>query len=427
MNHRFSQLLLSVAAVTCLGLSACGGGSSVEGTSATGTTQSDTGNGGSSPPAGAGSTSSSSSSSSSGGASSASAGSSSAAALAAKLGLPSRLLLGLGAQANAGTASQAMSQNLTVDIDEHYLVGVGSGDWTTWLPNGAFIDQAANEAQSLHAVPMFTLYGMAANGDGNLSGLSNSTFMTAYWANARLLFQKLGALNRPSLVNFEPDFWGYAEQHSTNGDPTTVFAYVNGNSECAGLSNNVIGVAGCLIAMARKYAPQAYVGFPPSDWGGTNQNAVIAYMNKLGTQHADFITMQTLDRDAGCFEANAAASSCAVAHQQTWYLDETNTTTPNYAQAMDNAQGYHDGIGGLPLIWWQTPMGVPSSTPGGTANHYRDNHVHYFLTHASELTAVGSLAVVFGTGNDFQTSIATDGGQFQSLSSAYLASPAVLP
>jgi hypothetical protein len=42
------------------------------------------------------------------------------------------------------------------------------------------------------------------------------------------------------------------------------------------------------------------------------------------------------------------------------------------------------------------------------------------------LTAVGTLAVVFGTGNNSQTSIATDGGQFQALSSAYLASPAPL-
>ena len=41
--------------------------------------------------------------------------------------------------------------------------------------------------------------------------------------------------------------------------------------------------------------------------------------------------------------------------------------------------------------------------------------------------AVGALAVVFGTGNDFQTNITTDGGQFQSLSGAYLAAPARLP
>jgi hypothetical protein len=57
----------------------------------------------------------------------------------------------------------------------------------------------------------------------------------------------------------------------------------------------------------------------------------------------------------------------------------------------------------------------------------RDNRVHYILTHPAELTAVGGLAVVFGTGETHQTSIATDGGQFQSLSGSYLAAPAALP
>jgi hypothetical protein len=53
--------------------------------------------------------------------------------------------------------------------------------------------------------------------------------------------------------------------------------------------------------------------------------------------------------------------------------------------------------------------------------------VHYYLTHPSELTAAGGLAVVFGTGNDFQTSVYSDGGQFQSLDAAYLAAPVPLP
>jgi hypothetical protein len=166
----------------------------------------------------------------------------------------------------------------------------------------------------------------------------------------------------------------------------------------------------------------------PSEWAAPNNlAAVIAFMNAIGAQHADFIVVQTLDRDAGCYEAHATASGCNPSHPIVWYLDETNTTTPNYSQHLATMLSYHNGIGGLPLIWWQTPMGVPSSTAGGTSHHFRDNRVHYFLTHASELTAVGGLAVVFGTGNDYQTSITSDGGQFQSLSAAYLAAPAALP
>lgn len=108
------------------------------------------------------------------------------------------------------------------------------------------------------------------------------------------------------------------------------------------------------------------------------------------------------------------------------YLDESNATSPNFTEYLAMAKQYHDGIG-RPLIWWQTPLGVPSSTPGGTPNHYRDNRVHYFLTHPSELVAVGGVGVVFGAGWSTQTSITTDNGQFKTLSTAYLAKPALIP
>ena len=84
-------------------------------------------------------------------------------------------------------------------------------------------------------------------------------------------------------------------------------------------------------------------------------------------------------------------------------------------------------MGGLPIVWWQTPFGVPSSTPGGTAGHFRDNKVDYFLKHPAELVAVGGLGVVFGAGAENQTTPSTDGGQYQTLSKQYLAKPAPLP
>jgi len=443
MPHpRVPPLLTAAAAAACLILCACGSGSSDSASTDAGSSaassiaggaNSSTSSTSSSSSSGSGSGSASSSSSGSSSSSSGSAvsgvapsGSSAAVQLAAKLGKPNRLLLGLGAQSGASTPAAVLSQNLKVDIDEIYLGGLGAGDWTTWnSPAGAIVGIFSAGAESLGAVPMFTLYQMAAIGDGNLSGLNSSSWMASYWGHVKLMFQGIAAFGKPTLVNLEPDFWGYAQNLATNGDPTKLFAYVNSNPDCATLSNDIVGVAGCLIAMARKYAPLAYVGFPPSDWSG-DQPSVIAFMNAIGAQHADFITAQTLDRDAGCYEADAVASGCNPQHVTVWYLDETNTTTPNYTQYLASMQNYHTGIGGLPLIFWQTPMGVPSSTPGGSAFHFRDNHVHYFLTHASELTAVGGLAVVFGTGNDFQTNITTDGGQFQSLSGAYLAAPATL-
>lgn len=318
--------------------------------------------------------------------------------------------------------SAVISQNLTPDIWDAYLSNAGtSDDWTTWNPNGAYVTNVAANADQMGAVPMFTLYQMATKGDSNLSGLSDATFMAAYWANVKLMYQKLGEYNKPALVNFEPDFWGYVQMQATSGDPTKMFAYVKTNADCASLPNDVTGVARCLVSMARQYAPKTYVGFPPSEWAATSAAQVISFMNAIGADTADFIVMQTLDRDAGCFEVSPQPTNCGRTGSG-WYWSNSDFT-----EHLTMAKQYHDGINGLPLLWWQTPQGVPSSAPGGSVGHYRDNRTQYFLTHASELVAAGALGVVFGAGEANQTTIKTDGGHFQSLSTAYFNAPAALP
>jgi hypothetical protein len=349
------------------------------------------------------------------------AGTGPAALLAARIGAPSRLLFGLGGQGSHDQKGEIQQQSIKVDIYDRYLSGV----WPTY--NSApcdYVCVVAREADAVGAIPMFTLYEMANNGDGNTSVINDTTFMTKYWSDVKLMYTDLATYNKVALVNLEPDFWGYTEQ--ANPDPTKMAAKVTINADCPTLSNDVSGVAACLIAMARKYAPKVYVGFPPASWGGTSTAAVVAYMNAVGAQHADFVVDQTSDRDAGCFEATPQPAQC-VRSGAPWYWDETNTTHPNFHDAFTEATAWHTGIGNLPLIWWQTPLGVPSTTPGGTAEHYRDNRVRYFLTHGSELVAAGTLGVVFGAGENTQTTIATDNGQYQTLSNQYFASPTALP
>jgi hypothetical protein len=329
----------------------------------------------------------------------------------------SRLLVGIGSHPN----SVIISQGLKPDILDQYLVGAGNGDWTTWnSPTGAYVAAVAADAEQVGAIPMFTLYQMAANGDGNLAGLNDTTFMTRYWSNVKVLYQQLAAYGKPALVNLEPDFWGYAELQS-NQNPTSLAAKVTINPDCASLSNNAVGIAGCLVKMARQYAPKAYIGFPMSDWGGNNIAQVVTFMQTVGATHADFILALTYDRDAGCFELTPQISSCSRSGAP-WYWDDAG-----FAQHFANVQQYHSGLGNLPVIWWQTPMGVTSSTPGGTPGHYRDNREDYFLKHPSMLTAVGGLGVVFSAGESNQTNLTTDGGQYQALSAAYLSAPAPLP
>lgn len=342
------------------------------------------------------------------------------AALAAALGLPPRVLIGLGTV----DAPVIQQQQIKIDIYDQYINGVGPQSWISWnSPTGAYVQKVASTADCLGAVPMFTLYQMASNGDSNLSGLRDLTFMQQYWDNVRTLFTRLKTYGKPALVNFEPDFWGYAQR--VNRDPSRHFAHVTqANRDCQNLSDDVVGLAGCLVQMARTLAPNAYVGFPPSFFPDVATHEV-AYMKRIGADKADFVVMQTLDRDIGCMEARHAAANCNRAtNARRW--DDTNATSPNFREHFASARRYFEATG-LPLLWWQTPLGVDARTPGGTPLSFRDNRVAYFLTHASEIAAAGGIGAVFSPGHPSQTHITTDGGQFKRLSHHYLAHPAVLP
>jgi hypothetical protein len=342
------------------------------------------------------------------------------AALAAALGLPARIAVGLGTI----SVLDVEKQGLRVDIYDEYLVGLGDKAWPSYnSPSGAYVQAVAKNADCMGAVPMFTLYQMAAWGEGNLGALKDNNFMQQYWTQVRLLFNQLKIYGKPALVNFEPDFWGYTQR--ANPDPTLQPALVKSvNPDCSDLSDDIAGIASCLVQMARKFAPNAYVGFAPTQFADIAATEP-AYMKRIGADKADFAVMQTLDRDIGCIEAQFAPGGCNRATNAK-YWDASNTTSPNFKEHFSYARGYFQTLG-VPLIWWQTPLGVPSATPGGTAKAFRDNRASYFLTRSGELAAAGGVGVVFSAGNIAQTSITTDGGQFKTLSNAYLAKPTALP
>ena len=338
--------------------------------------------------------------------------------------MPNRLLGGLGA---GNAISDMASQQIHPDIIDTYLVGVGSGSWPNWnSPDGAYVTYVSANVKAIGAVPMFTLYQMASNGDGNISGINDATFMTSYWAQVKLMYQKIGATGQPTLVNLEPDFWGYVLATAPGGDPTKLPARVSTTAECASQPDTAAGIAGCLLTLGRTYAPKAKIGFPPSFFG-RDATTVGSFMAKLGADKADFIVAQTSDRDAGCFEVASPVPECAGRGNGPFYWDENNVSTPNFSQSLAQWSTVRSLVGNLPILFWQTPLGVPSATPGGSPGHYRDNRVHYMLTHPTEYSAIGVFAIVFSGGGSTSANITTDGGQFARLFQAYLANPAPFP
>jgi hypothetical protein len=347
-----------------------------------------------------------------------------AALIAKKLGRP-HFLIGMGNDlANDHDQDGAYTLGVTLDVHYAYLVGLkGKGGWPDWNADGTFVNLLADSAKKHGVVPMFTLYSMAAAGEANSGVLTNDDYMGPYWDGAKLLFQRLAAFDDVALVQFEPDWWAFAE--TAESDPSALAVHVKTLApDCAALPDTMIGMGKCLVTLARKYAPKALVGFHASRWAAGDPGTVAAYLVRIGAGQADFLTTDTLDRDAGCFEAHVDPG--CQRNDGPWYWDETNRTSPNFHEHLAWVKAVTDGVG-KPMLWWQTPFGVPSATPGGSPGNYRDNRVKYVFEHTAEFVAAGGLGVLFGTGAGNQTYITSDGGQFKNAVTKYFASPVPLP
>lgn len=355
-------------------------------------------------------------------------------ALLDKLGRPHRMLVGHGndlpAEEKAFDFTQAGIYSLPVALDLHYVylsgvqgevgpLGVG---WPDYQPDGGFVSEIASIDGERGTIPMFTLYQHASRGERNFAAFVDPGFMKHYWGGVRLLFERLRAFDGPAMVHLEPDFWGYAQQASRGDDPRTVPVLVKGQvPECADLPDDVAGMGRCIVRLSRALAPKVALGMHASGFGALGEPARVAkFLVACGANEADFLVLETLDRDAGCFEAKSD-DNCKRA-DGALYWDETNATSPNFAEHLAWVKALHDGVG-LPIMWWQMPLGVPSDVPGGTPGQYRDNRVRYFFQHPAEFEAAGGFAAAFGVGAPNQTTIDTDGGQFAAAVTGYYANP----
>src|SRR5690606_25705695 len=147
------------------------------------------------------------------------------------------------------------------------------------------------------------------------------------------------------------------------------------------------------------YAPKTLIGFHAATWGAPRAAAVADYLFELGAGEADLVFTDMLDRDAGCFEAQAPECQ---RQGGPWYLDETNKTSPNFHELQAFAKTITDRLG-VPMMGWQVPFGVPSDTHGGSPGHYRDNKVKYVFEHIQEFVDAGGVGVAFGVGAGNQT------------------------
>jgi hypothetical protein len=296
-------------------------------------------------------------------------------------------------------------------------------------------------AASPSQIPMFTYYEILQTASNTFTGFqqgrsevtqaaTSTALMARYFADWRFLLQQVG--QNVTILQIEPDFWGYAEQ--AGSDPTALSAAVASANptDCGSRPNTIAGMGQCMVAMARKYAPHTLVGLSASAWGSnvdvelnTNPSLDVAgearkvasFLAACGESDADLVIVETSDRDAGFYQ------SAAGGNKNTWW-DATNATLPNFHQDFAWVKALTEALG-KPALYWQTPLGntsLPAMPSASMPNQWQDNRVDYFFGHMGELAAAHAIGAAFGAGSADQTLPETDGGNLIAKTKAYASS-----
>jgi hypothetical protein len=282
------------------------------------------------------------------------------------------------------------------------------GYYVTW--SDAHVAQATYKGSAHPQRFFWTWYSLrdlgdlagSGDGPGEVAAINRVDLLTRYMNDYRFFLQKIG--NSHDMIDLEPDFWGYVR---SLGNPHQVAAQVSSTNptDCGSQENSAAGLARCLIAMARKYAPNTTVGIHLScwDWQSNTQGCARDYAN-LGAQNADFLVADVSDRDAGWYAQPAHGG------YNNFWTDQKAAAALGFYKTMAESVG-------KPVVLWQIPVG--NMAQNNTLNHYKDDKVDWFFAHMDQVANAHIAGLLFGAGQGEQTSIETDGGNLISKTIAY--------
>jgi hypothetical protein len=282
------------------------------------------------------------------------------------------------------------------------------GYYVTW--SDAHVAQATYKGSPRPQKFFWTWYSLRDLGDlagegdgpGEVVAINRVDLLTRYMNDYRFFLQKIG--NSHDMIDLEPDFWGYVR---SLGNPHQVAAQVSSANptDCGSQENSAAGLARCLIAMARKYAPNTAVGMHLTcwDWQTNTQGCTKDYAN-LGAQNADFLVADVSDRDAGWYAQPEHGG------YDNFWTDQKAAAFLGFCKTMTDSVG-------KPLVLWQIPVG--NMAQNNTLNHYKDDKVDWFFAHMDQVANAHIAGLLFGAGQQEQTAIESDGGNLISKTIAY--------
>ena len=240
------------------------------------------------------------------------------------------------------------------------------------------------------------------DGPGEVKAINRTDLLTRYMNDYRFFLQKIGSSH--DMIDIEPDFWGYVR---SLGNPHKVAAQVTAANptDCGSQENSAAGLSRCLMAMAHKYAPNTGAGFHLTcwDWQNDVQKCVNDYKD-LGASNADFLVSDVSDRDAGWYALPQHGG------RDTYWNDQKAADALKFYKTMAESVG-------KPVVLWQIPVG--NMAQNNTLNHYKDDKVDWFFSHMDQVANAHVAGLLFGPGQQEQTTVESDGRNLINKTIAY--------
>ncbi len=335
--------------------------------------------------------------------------------------IPPELPQRLGWGSNQWSETPGSDWQVNSGVPWDYVYQYITFGWETWGDN--FVSRFVSQAWEKDYIPVVTVYLMLGtptncgeNASCYASKLQNAGSVNAY-IDSLVRATQQAAGNKPVIFVLEPDFYGYMQQLSNDSynrpagvvanDPSSYPVALNHS----GYDNNLSGFGRYLVDRIHQVAANALVAPMASMWatGGDPQNvtasqamqmaqSTAAFINAMGGEQSDLLTVEFSDRDAGFYEV--------VEGRNSWWDDE-DLALPRVNRALfwENTLSK---AANKRLLLWQVPAG--NMGLDNTCNHYQDNRPAYLFTHARDVFDSGVLGVVFGGGAVCTTNVNTDGG-----------------
>jgi len=334
-------------------------------------------------------------------------------------GLKNYFMVGL---ANSpGDFNWMTSSGVPWDARYQYLsagVNTGSG-WATWnSPAGQFASYYMSDSAANGYTPIFTYYQLIQSAPNyeDYSNLNNASTMKAYYADFKLLLDKIKAFGKTTIVHVEPDLWGFLQQRNSNPNNITASVASSGYGDVvASQPNTVSGFAKALVALRDKYAPNALLAWHISPWASTYgdlSSDKSSTFNVAGAaqQTANFYLQTGANFDLMFYDI----ADRDAALYQSWgdpnrWWDTTNSTYPNFNRFNQFALAITTATGKRGMLW-QVPIGnTLYKSMNNTTHHWQDNKAQYYLNdtsyqHVQDLANSGIIGILFGAGDGNSTS-----------------------